>query len=107
MAHIGPCDSSKQTAIGAPPNLSRNLLAHSRIVVHAEAHGSGYEGHLLALLMQNARKTFAAINPDVDLFDKSQLTADSGFHSKVVLTAIEKTGVDTYIAGEELPKSAT
>ena len=73
----------------------------AQIVVHAEAHGSGYEGHLLAPLIENARKTFAAINPEVDLFEQAKLTADSGFHSKVVLTAVEKTGVDAYIADRD------
>ncbi len=40
-------------------------------------------------------------NPDVDLFDKAKLTADSGFHSKVALTAVEKTGADAYIADRD------
>lgn len=73
----------------------------AQIVVHAEAHGSGYEGHLLAPLIENARKTFATVSPDVDLFDKAKVTADSGFHSKVVLTAVERTGVDAYIADRD------
>lgn len=70
----------------------------AQIVVHAEAHGSGYEGHLLAPLLENARNTFFSVSPNSDLFHKAKVTADSGFHSKVVLTAVEKTGVDAYIA---------
>lgn len=73
----------------------------SQIVVHAEAHGSGYEGHLLAPLLENARKTFSCVSPDSDLFHKAKVTADSGFHSKAVLTAVEKTGVDAYIADRD------
>jgi transposase len=73
----------------------------AQIVVHAEAHGSGYEGHLLAPLIENARETFKTISPNSDLFDKAKVTADSGFHSKVVVTAVEKTGVDVYIADRD------
>src|SRR5690606_4986998 len=40
----------------------------SQIVVHAEAHGSGYEGHLLAPLIEATRETFNALEPGKDIF---------------------------------------
>jgi hypothetical protein len=73
----------------------------SQFVVHAEAHGSGYEGHLLAPLIEATRATFAAIQPGRDVFEHVKVTADSGFHSKDVLAAVEQTGADAYIADRD------
>jgi len=68
------------------------------IVVHAEAHGSGYEGHLLAPIIEATRKTFGAMERGRDVFRRAKVTADSGFHSKTVVDAVEQTGADVYIA---------
>src|SRR6186713_641451 len=70
----------------------------AQIVVHAEAHGSGYEGHLLAPIIEATRKTFSAMEPGRDVFRRAKVTADSGFHSKTVVDAVEQTGADVYIA---------
>jgi len=70
----------------------------AQIVVHAEAHGSGYEGHLLAPIIEATRKTFCAMEPGRDVFRRAKVTADSGFHSKTVVDAVEQTGADAYIA---------
>jgi hypothetical protein len=40
----------------------------AQIVVHAEAHGSGYEAHLLAPTIEATRKNFAEIEPGKDVF---------------------------------------
>ncbi|MDX2050748.1 MAG: IS1182 family transposase [Polyangiaceae bacterium] len=74
---------------------------HAQIVVHAEAHGSGYEGHLLAPLIEATRQTFFVIDASKDIFKRVKVTADSGFHSKAVLSAVEATGADAYIADRE------
>src|SRR5690606_27744758 len=73
----------------------------SQSVVHAEAHGSGYEGHLLAPLIEATRATFNAIEPGKDIFRRAKVTADSGFHSKAVVAAVEETGADAYIADRD------
>ena len=73
----------------------------AQIVVHAEAHGSGYEGHLLAPLLESTRATFGAIEPGEDVLSQVKITADSGFHSKAVVAAVEKTGADAYIADRD------
>jgi transposase len=70
----------------------------AQIVVHAEAHGTGYEGHLLAPIIEATRKTFGAIEPGRDVFQRAKVTADSGFHSKAVVAAVDQTGADVYIA---------
>lgn len=73
----------------------------AQIVVHAEAVGSGYEGHLLAPLLEATRKTFGAIEPGEDVLAKAKVTADSGFHSQAVLAAVERTGANAYIADRD------
>jgi transposase len=73
----------------------------AQIVVHSEAHGSGYEGHLLAPLLEATRETFQAIEPGRDVFQKVKVTADSGFHSRVVVAEVERTGADAYIADRD------
>jgi hypothetical protein len=75
----------------------------SQIVVHAEAHGSGYEAHLLAPLIEATRKGFAELELDEDIFTRAKVTADSGFHSNVVVT-VEVTGADAYIADRDYRK---
>jgi hypothetical protein len=69
----------------------------AQIVVHAEAHGSGYEGHLLVPLIDETRKTFAAIDSSKNGISRVKFTADSGFHSKAVVAAVEQCGADAYI----------
>jgi hypothetical protein len=69
----------------------------AQIVVHAEAHGSGYEGQLLAPLIEATRETFGVLEAGQDLFKKAKVTADSGFHSRAVVAAVELTGADAYI----------
>lgn len=70
----------------------------AQIVVHAEAHGSGYEGHLLAPLLEATREKFGELEAGSDVLARVKVTADSGFHSKAVLAAVEETGADAYIA---------
>jgi transposase len=73
----------------------------AQIVVHAEAHGSGYEAHLLAPLLTATRETFSTIESGSDVFNQVKVTADSGFHSKTVMAALEQTGADAYVADRD------
>ena len=79
-------------------------MARPVTVVHAEAHGSGYEAHLLAPLIEATRKGFAELGLDQDVFADVQVTADSGFHSNVVVATVEATGADAYIADRDYRK---
>ena len=73
----------------------------AQIVVHAEAHGSGYEAHLLAPIIEATRQSFTELELSQDVFAKTKVTADSGFHSNVVVAAVEATGADAYIADRD------
>lgn len=73
----------------------------AQIVVHAEAHGSGYEGHLLAPLLEATRATFAELELSSDVLSEVKVTADSGFHSRAVVSEVEQTGADAYIADRD------
>jgi hypothetical protein len=73
----------------------------AQIVVHAEAHGSGYEAHLLAPMLEATRATFAELDPSTDVLSKAKVTADSGFHSRAVVAEVEQTGADAYIADRD------
>src|SRR5690606_39618455 len=70
----------------------------AQVIVHAAAHGSGYEGHLLAPLLEDTRKVFHAIDRGKDILKRTKITADSGFHSKAVIAAVEATGANAYVA---------
>ena len=72
-----------------------------QIVVDAEAHGSGYEAHLLGPLLEATRATFAELELSTDVLSKVKVTADSGFHSRVVVSQVEQTGADAYIADRD------
>jgi hypothetical protein len=76
----------------------------NQIVVHAEAHGSGYEAHLLAPLIEATRQSFSDLELSKDVFAKTKVTADSGFHSKAVIAAVEATGADAYVADRHFRK---
>ena len=73
----------------------------AQFVVHAEAHGSGYEGHLLAPIIEATRETFSEMESGGDVFKQAKVTADSGFYSKSVLAAVEQTGADVYVADRD------
>ena len=71
--------------------------SHAQIVVHAEAH-------LLAPLIEATRKGFSELELDQDVFAHAKVTADSGFHSNVVVAAVEATGANAYIADRDYRK---
>ena len=112
---LGPTGNEQKSNITDPESAkmtsSRGVLQgynglavvddRAQIVVHAEAHGSGYEAHLLASLLESTRETFGALEPDEDIFTEVKVTADSGFHSRAVVAEIEQTGADVYIADRD------
>jgi hypothetical protein len=52
-------------------------------------------------LMEQTRDTFAAIDSDDNILGRVKFTADSGFHSKAVVAAVEDCGADAYIADRD------
>jgi hypothetical protein len=51
-------------------------------VVHAEAHGSGYEAHLLAPMIEAIQQSFAEPELAKDIFADVTVTADIGWVRK-------------------------
>ncbi len=68
--------------------------AKHQVVVHAEAFGTGDEHGLLEPMLDGIKDNL----DDENLLKRSQVLADSGFHSATNLTRLEDEGNDAYIA---------
>jgi transposase len=101
-------DSAKMTTShGVLQGFNGLAVADDRhqIVVHAVAQGSGQEAHLLKPIIEAVRENFETIAPDEgDVFEKTKLTADSGYHSAKSVEEVEASGVDAYIADPQYRK---
>jgi len=53
-----------------------------QIIVHAEAYGQPQEHDLLEPMIEKTRDNFKAIDSSEDVFNKTKLTADAGFHTE-------------------------
>ena len=69
-----------------------------QIVVYAQAFGEGQEQHLLSPMMEGSREAVRAIGGPEDVFEKTQLLADAGFHSEANMEKLFEEGVDAYVA---------
>ena len=68
-----------------------------QIVVHAEATG-GSEPAILQPMVEGTRENFKEIGKEEDVFKKTQLTADSGFHSEQNVKMVMEEGIDAVVA---------
>jgi len=68
--------------------------AKHQVVVHAEAFGTGDEHGLLEPMLDGIKENLG----DENVLKRSQVLADSGFHSITTLTRLEEEGIDAYIA---------
>jgi transposase len=68
--------------------------AKHQVVVHAEAFGTGDEHGLLEPMLDGLKDNL----DDENILKRSQILADSGFHSTATLTRLEDEGNDAYIA---------
>ncbi len=68
--------------------------AKHQVVVHAEAFGTGDEHGLLEPMLDGLKDNL----DDETILKRSQILADSGFHSTATLTRLEDEGNDAYIA---------
>ncbi|MGD0238152.1 MAG: transposase, partial [Syntrophorhabdales bacterium] len=75
-----------------------------QIVVHAEAFGAPQEQDLLQPMVEGARENLTAIGSDPDVFEKTKLTADSGFHSEKNMQFLMGEGIDAYVADTQFRK---
>ena len=69
--------------------------AKHQVIVQAEAHGQGQEHGLLTPSIEQAFDNLNYKNSDKG---KTKITADSGYHNQATLEAIEREGIDAYIA---------
>jgi len=69
-----------------------------QIVVHAEAYGQPQEHDLLEPMIRGTRENFDTIDLDNDIFDKTKLTADAGFHTEANMKMLAEENIDGYIA---------
>lgn len=69
-----------------------------QIIVHAEAFGEAQEHDLLKPMVEGVREHFQAIGKEEDIFSKTKLTADSGFHTEKNMEMLFTEGIDAYVA---------
>ena len=69
-----------------------------QVVVHAEAFGQPQEHELLKPMIEGTRKNFEAIGVQGDIFEKTQLSADAGFHTEQNMKMLFEEEIDGYVA---------
>jgi len=69
-----------------------------QIVVHAEAYGQPQEHDLLEPMIEKTRDNFKVIDSSEDVFNKTKLTADAGFHTEANMKMLAEENIDGYIA---------
>ncbi len=70
--------------------------AKHQVIVGAEAFGKGHEAELLAPMVEQVRDNFRELGEE-DVFGKTKLTADSGFHTEESTRMLDEGGVDGYV----------
>jgi transposase len=75
-----------------------------QVIVHAEAFGTAQEHDLLIPMIEGTRENFEAIGNKQDVFEKANLTADSGFHTEANMKEVMEQGIDAYIADTQFRK---
>ncbi len=69
-----------------------------QVIVHAEVFGQPQEHELLKPMVEGTRKNFQAIGVQGDIFEKTQLTADAGFHTEQNMKMLFDQQIDGYVA---------
>lgn len=69
-----------------------------QVIVHAEAYGEAQEHGLLEPMVEGARENFKEIGYEQDVFKKTKLTADAGFHTEANMCMVMEEGIDAYVA---------
>ena len=74
------------------------------MVVHAQAFGEAQEHDLLLPMVAATRENFQAIGRDRDVFERTALATDSGFHTEANVQALFEQKIDAYIADNQFRK---
>jgi transposase len=75
-----------------------------QIIVHAEAYGQPQEHDLLEPMIEKTRDNFKAIDSSEDVFNKTKLTADAGFHTEANMKMLAEENIDGYVADIQFRK---
>ena len=78
--------------------------ARHQVIVHAQAHGEGQEHGLLQPTVEAVRVTFKAIGQEPDIFQRTRLTADAGYHTEANMKYVCDERIDAYIADKQMRK---
>ncbi len=68
-----------------------------QVIVHADATGDS-EIAILKPMIEGARENFKTIGKEEDIFKKTKLAGDTGFHSGKNIEMVIEGGIDAYIA---------
>jgi transposase len=69
-----------------------------QVIVHAEVFGEPQEHDLLKPMVEGTRENFKDIGAEEDIFKKTQLTADAGFHTEQNMKMLFEEQIDGYVA---------
>lgn len=75
-----------------------------QIIVGAEAYGEATEYNLLGPMIEVTKENFKMLNDREDIFNKTKLTADSGFHTNKNMKMLAEEQIDAYIADRHFRK---
>jgi len=75
-----------------------------QVIVHAEAFGAAQEHDLLKPMIEGTKENFEAIGSEENIFWKTKLVADSGYHTEDNMQMVMEKGIDAYIADTQFRK---
>ena len=75
-----------------------------QVIVHAEAFGEAQEHGLLEPMIKGTRENFRSIGEKEDIFGKTKMTADAGFHTEANMRMVMEEGIDAYVADTQFRK---
>lgn len=75
-----------------------------QVIVHAEAFGQGNEQDLLEPMIEETKENFSKVGKEEDVFTKTKLSADSGFHSEKNMKMLSDKKIDAYVADNQFRK---
>lgn len=78
--------------------------AKHQVIVHAEAFGEGQEIDLLKPMLQGVRDNFKRIGQKQDVFTRTKLTADSGYHSEKNVKMLFDENIEAYVAQQMIER---
>ncbi|MFZ5985983.1 MAG: IS1182 family transposase [Bacillota bacterium] len=74
-----------------------------QVIVHAEAFGAAQEHDLLKPMIEGTKENFKELG-DNNVFDKTKLVADTGYHTEANMQMVMEEGIDAYIPDTQFRK---